>query len=210
MASCRPELLALVMAIAMDMPLAMAANGPASQEQIVQHVHEREPDEQGADAPQLESEYALTFSRAGGAPGTDVALPLYFSRIPGADNVGQVRVRMHYPAAPLKLKEVELAYLSKRAELEVETVEEGADGDQTALTLTFRLPDLGKNYPSGQIAYLHFTIAHEAADETVTLQTELWIDEQHITETGPLAKLEQGQILISKDPIFVGCFFFTH
>ncbi len=204
MASCKPALPAMAMLLAMLFPLSAAAVAQ------VEQVHEREPDEQGADAPGLESEYALTFSRAGGAPGTDMALPVYFSRIPGAANVGQVRVRMVYPAAPIKLKEVELAYLSKRAGLEVEIAEEGADEDRTALTVTFRLPDPEKNYPSGQIAYLHFTLSPDAADETVTLETEMWIDEQHITETSPMAKLEQGRIIISKDPIFVGCFFFTH
>lgn len=43
------------------------------------------------------SEFALTFSRAAGAPGEEVALPVYFTRHPGAPNAEKLTLRLSYP-----------------------------------------------------------------------------------------------------------------
>ena len=156
------------------------------------------------------SAFALTFSRAAGAPGSEVALPVYFTRRPEAPNVGKITLRMSYPKSIVTYDKVEDAYLSRRAGVEIQAKENNS-GEQGVLEITFTLPDTtGKNFPSGQIAYLHFTISSEAADQTVHMKPEVWIDEQAVTASNSLARVEEGTILISASPILVGCFFFTH
>ncbi len=173
-------------------------------------VHEAPPPAEETADTEDDSEFALTFSRSAGAPGAEVALPVYFTRRPGAPNVGEITVRLTYPNSVLTYDKVEDAYLSRRAGIAIHT-EAKTSGEQSVLEITFTLPDPAeKNFPSGQIAYLHFTIASDAADETVTLKTELSIDQKAVTASNSLARVEEGKILISATPIFVGCFFFTH
>ena len=156
------------------------------------------------------STFALTFSRAAGAPGSEVALPVYFTRRPGAPNVEKLTLRMSYPKSVVTYDKVEDAYLSRRAGVEIQA-EENNSGEQGVLEITFTLPDsANKDFPSGQIAYLHFTISSEADDQTVHMKPDLWIDEQAVTASNFFARVEEGTILISASPILVGCFFFTH
>lgn len=61
------------------------------------------------------SEFALTFSRAAGAPGEEVALPVYFTRRPGAPNVEKLTLRLSYPKSVVIYNKAEDAYLSRRA-----------------------------------------------------------------------------------------------
>ncbi len=53
-------------------------------------------------------------------------------------------------------------------------------------------------------------ISSETDDQTVRLKPALWIDEQAVTASDSLARVEGETILISASPILVGCFFFTH
>ena len=156
------------------------------------------------------STFALTFSRAAGAPGSEVALPVYFTSRPGAPKVEKITLRMSYPKSVVTYDKVEDAYLSRRAGIEIQAEGNNA-GEQGVLKITFTLPDSAdKEFPSGQIAYLHFTISSEAGDQTVHMKPDLWIDEQAVTDSNSLARVEEGTILISASPILVGCFFFTH
>ncbi len=163
-----------------------------------------------ADETEDNSEFALTFSRAAGAPGEEVALPVYFTRRPGAPNVEKLTLRLSYPQSVVIYNKAEDAYLSRRAGVAIHA-EAKTSGEQSVLEISFTLPNPAeKDFPSGQIAYLHFTISSEADDQTVHLKPELWIDEQAVTASNSLARVEDGTILISASPIIVGCFFFTH
>ena len=127
-----------------------------------------------------------------------------------ADTEDDSEFALTYPNSVLTYDKVEDAYLSRRAGIEIHT-EAKTSGEQSVLEITFTLPDPAeKNFPSGQIAYLHFTISSDAVDETVTLKTELSIDKKAVTASNSLARVEEVKVLISASPIFVGCFFFTH
>ena len=158
-----------------------------------------------------EAEYTLSFGRAGGTPGNEVALSLFFTRRPGAPNVGKLRVRLTYPHSALQYKRFEDAYLARRAGLRTEARQERASGDLGVLDLTFTLPEPAeKNFPSGQLAFVHFQISSVAEQGTVAIKAELWINEQPATPANHLARVEDGHVLVATTPLFVGCFFFTH
>jgi len=161
--------------------------------------------------PEDERDFALTFSRAAGSPGSEIALPVYFTRRPGAANVAKVRVRLTYAGEGVSFKNAEDAYLSRRAGIEIQAKEEKASGGQSVLDVTFTLPNPSeKNFPSGQVAYLHFTVSSDATNATIPLRPELWIDDQAITADSPVARAEEGRLIVTTKPIFVGCFIFSH
>ena len=117
---------------------------------------------------------------------------------------------MTYSNSVITYEKVEDAYLSRRAGVDIHA-EAKTSGEQSVLEISFTLPDPAeKDFPSGQIAYLHFTLSPDAVDETVSLKTELLIDKKAVTASNSLARVEEGKILISSSPILVGCFFFTH
>lgn len=154
--------------------------------------------------------YELAVGESAGAPGKEVSLPVFFTRRPGTPNVKEVRLRLTYPNAAVKYSKVEDAYLAKRAGLQIEDQYKTA-ADQDVLEVVFTLPNPEeKEFPSGQVAYLHFTIAEDAKDGPVHLQSELWMDGKPVAPSDTLAQVKPGKILVSASPILVGCFFFTH
>jgi hypothetical protein len=123
--------------------------------------------------------------------------------------VAKLRVRVSYPSAVLQFKRAEDAYLSRRVHLQVQGKEEKS-GTQSVLELHFELPDPQASFPSGQIAAAHFDIAADAPEQVVHLNPQAWIDGAEILPDSAAAQMEAGEIRISQNPVYVGCFFFTH
>ncbi len=161
--------------------------------------------------PARDTEFTITFGEGIGQPGADVSMPVMFARKPGAPNVAKLRARVSYPGNILKFDRVEDAYLSQRVNLQVQGREETGSGGESVLELNFDLPDPeGTNFPSGQIASVHFKIAADAADQIVPMNPQAWIDEEPVMPDSPLAQIEPGHVRISEIPVFLSCFFFTH
>ena len=55
-----------------------------------------------------------------------------------------------------------------------------------------------------------FNVAADAADQTVPINPQAWIDEKQVMPDSPLAQIEPGHVRISQTPVFLSCFFFTH
>ncbi|HWP84184.1 MAG TPA: hypothetical protein VNN17_03270 [Terriglobia bacterium] len=196
MAACRAAapLAALLLTVAAAFwPLAAAAQEPE------------------AGAPARDTDFTFTLSKVIGQPGFEVSVPVLFGRKAGTRNVGSLRARISYPAAALKFNRIEDAYLSRRVKLEVKATESSADPATSALLMEFRLPDpQGTQFPSGHIATLYFNIAEGAADQVIHLNPAVWIDDVQVKENDPQTLIEVGEVRIAKDPVMVGCFFFSH
>jgi len=145
-----------------------------------------------------------------GQPGKEASLPVLLGRKQGAPNVAKLRVRMSYPGSVLKFNRAEDAYLSRRAKLQIQAKEEKRSGAESVLELNFELPDPQSNFPSGQIATVFFDIAAGAPDQVVPLKPQAWIDGAEILPDSPTAQIEPGEVRVSENPVFVGCFFFSH
>lgn len=164
----------------------------------------------GQEAAPRDADFTFTISKVIGQPGTEVSLPVLFGRKPGAANVATLRARVRYPAAALKFKRIEDAYLSRRVKLEVAARESG-DGGESTLEMDFRLPEpQSSEFPSGHIATLYFDIAAGAADQVIHFNPETWIDGTPVASDSPLALIEPGEVRVAKEPVLVGCFFFSH
>ena len=110
--------------------------------------------------------------------------------------------------SPLSFDRSEAAYLARRAGVALQTVQGGSDNDGT-LDLTFALsPTSDREFPNGQIAYVHFTIAEEAQGGAFSLRPELWIEEKPAAELS--ARVADARVIVTTSPVLVGCFFFTH
>jgi hypothetical protein len=88
---------------------------------------------------------------------------------------------------------------------------ESGDGGESTLEMDFRLPDPhGSEFPSGHIATLYFDIAEGTADQVIHFNPDTWIDDAPVTPDSSLALIEPGEVRVAKDPVLVGCFFFSH
>ncbi|HEY7679387.1 MAG TPA: hypothetical protein VIC04_02640 [Terriglobia bacterium] len=169
------------------------------------------PSEQEPPPPARDTTFTLTLNKVIGQPGKEASLPVLFARKPGAPNVTKLRVRVVYPGSVLKFNRAEDAYLSRRVKLQVQGKEDKGTGAESVLELSFDLPDpQGSNFPSGQIATVFFDVAAGAADQIVPLKPQAWIDGAEILPDSPAAQIEPGEVRVSQNPVFVGCFFFTH
>ena len=167
--------------------------------------------ESAEQAPERDTDFTFTLSKVIGQPGNEVSMPVLFGRKPGAANVATLRARVSYPAAVLKYSRIEDAYLSRRVKLSVAAKESAAGEHQNQLEMEFRLPDPGSaEFPSGHIATIYFDIAPEAADQTIPFDPQTWVDEKRVPPDSSQTLIEIGEIRVSKAPVLVGCFFFTH
>ena len=167
-------------------------------------AHEAEP--QG----QEERDYALTFGRTVGMPGQPVAVSVFFTRRMGVPNIHKLRLRLTFPTARLSFDRSEAAYLARRAGIELQTVQ-GGSGNEGTLDLTFTLPpNSDREFPNGQIAYVHFTVSEEAQKGGFSLRPELWIEDKPAAGSDLSARVADSRVIISDTPVLVGCFFFTH
>ena len=142
--------------------------------------------------------------------GQPVAVSVFFTRRAGVPNIQTLRLRLAFPTARLSFDRSEAAYLARRAGVELETLQ-GGSGDEGTLDLTFTLsPDSEREFPDGQIAYVHFTVTEEAQNGGFSLQPELWIDDQPVVGSDLSARVADSRVIISDTPVLVGCFFFTH
>ena len=171
------------------------------------HAQESRPTET---EKQDESDYAVTFGRAVGMPGQAVALSVFFTRRSDVPNIRKLRLRLSFPTAALSYDKLEAAYLARRAGLELRPIQ-GGSGNNGTLDLTFTLPESSsREFPNGQIAYVHFTVSSEAKGGAISLHPEAWIEEKPIPSPEFRARLEDAKIIVTTSPILVGCFFFTH
>ena len=167
-------------------------------------AHEPEPQDQE------ERDYALTFGRTVGMPGQAVAVSVFFTRRAGVPNVRTLRLRLTFPTARLSFDRSEAAYLARRAAIEIRTLQ-GGSGDEGTLDLTFTLPpNSDREFPNGQIAYVHFTVSEEAPKGGFSLRPELWIEEKPAAGSDLSVRVADSRVIISDTPVLVGCFFFTH
>jgi hypothetical protein len=168
--------------------------------------HRQEAEESG----QEERDYVLTFGRTVGMPGQPAAVSVFFTRRMGIPNIRTLRLRLTFPTARLSFDRSEAAYLARRAGVELQTVQ-GGSGDEGTLELTFTLaPDSEREFPNGQIAYVHFTVSEEAQKGGFSLRPELWIEDQPAVGSDLSARVDDSRVIISDTPVLVGCFFFTH
>ncbi len=169
------------------------------------------PTDHGPDPEdQEERDYSLTFGRTVGMPGQPVAVSVFFTRRTGVPNIQTLQLRLTFPTARLSFDRSEAAYLARRAGVELETLQ-GGSGDEGTLELTFTLPpDSEREFPNGQIAYVHFTVTEEAQRGGFSLQPELWIEDQPAIGSDLSARVADSRVIISDTPVLVGCFFFTH
>lgn len=161
-------------------------------------------------APARDTAITLTLNKVVGQPGKEASVPVLFGRKAGAPNVSKLRVRVSYPGTVLQFDRVEDAYLSRRAKLQIEGKQEQGAGEDSVLELNFELPDAQTNFPSGQIATVYFDIPEGTPDQVAPLNPQAWIDGVEILPDSPTAQIEPGQVRISRNPVFVGCFFFSH
>ena len=162
------------------------------------------------EAPQEERDYSLTFGRTVGMPGQPVAVSVFFTRRSGVPNIRKLRLRLTFPTPTLSYDKAEAAYLARRAGVELQTVQ-GGSGNEGTLDLTFTLPaSSDREFPNGQIAYVHFTVSSEAQKGGFSLRPELWIEDKPATGSDLSARVADARVIISDTPILVGCFFFTH
>ena len=171
------------------------------------HAQESRPAET---EKQDESDYAVTFGRAVGMPGQAVAVSIFFTRRSGVPNIRKLRVRLSFPTAGLSYDKSEAAYLARRTGVELRVIQ-GGSGNNGTLDLTFTLPESSnREFPSGQIAYVHFTVSAEAKGGAISLRPEVWIEEKSVPSPEFRARLDDAKVIVSTSPILVGCFFFTH
>jgi hypothetical protein len=162
-------------------------------------------------APARETPITLTLNKVIGLPGQEVNLPVLLARKSGAPNVVSLRIRVNYPGSVIQFNRVEDAYLSRRVNLQIEGREENADRNLRSLEINFSLPDpQNKEFPSGQIASIYFTVAADAPDQIVHLNPEAWIDGTAIFADHPTAQIVPGEVRVSQTPVFLSCFFFSH
>jgi hypothetical protein len=159
--------------------------------------------------PARETPYTLTLNKIVGLPGQEASLPVLFGRKSEAPNLSKLRFRVKYPAA-VQFSKIADAYLSRRVGLQVEAKEENSGGNDRTLEVNLTLPDSSKEFPSGQIATIFFTIAAETPDQVIRLNPQTWIDGGEVRPDSPSTQIEAGEIRVSQTPVFVGCFFFTH
>ena len=165
-----------------------------------------EPEPQG----QEERDYALTFGRTVGMPGQPVAVSVFFTRRMGVPTIHKLRLRLTFPTARLSFDRSEAAYLARRAGIEIQTVQ-GGSGNEGTLDLTFTLPpNSDREFPNGQIAYVHFTVSEEAQKGGFSLRPELWIEDKPAAGSDLSARVADSRVIISDTAVLVGCFFFTH
>jgi hypothetical protein len=165
----------------------------------------------GEQAAARETPITLTLNKVIGLPGQEVSLPVLFARKIGAPDLDELRMRVSYSGAVIQFLRAEDAYLSRRVNLKIGGAEEKGDGDLRTLEVTFTLPDAeSKEFPSGQIAALFFTVATNAPDQVVHLNPQAWIDGAEITPDSPTAQIQPGEVRISQTPVFLSCFFFSH
>jgi hypothetical protein len=159
---------------------------------------------------QEEKDYSLTFGRTVAMPGQAAAVSVFFTRRASVPNIHKLRLRLTFPTAKLSFDRTETAYLARRAGVEIQTVQGGSGADGT-LDLTFTLPPTSdREFPNGQIAYVHFTATPEAQKGGFSLRPELWIEDKPAVGSDLSARVADSRVIISDTPILVGCFFFTH
>jgi hypothetical protein len=174
----------------------------ASAQQPPEHREESEPQE--------ERDYSLTFGRTVAMPGQPAAVSVFFTRRAGIPNVGNLKLRLTFPTARLSFDRSEAAYLARRAGVELQTIQ-GGSGDEGTLDLTFTLSaESDREFPNGQIAYVHFTVAEQALKGGFSLRPELWIENKPAVGSDLSVRIADARVIISDTPILVGCFFFTH
>ena len=162
------------------------------------------------EAPQEERDYSLTFGRTVGLLGQPVAVSVFFTRRAGVPNIRKLRLRLTFPTARLSYDKSEVAYLARRAGVELQAVQ-GGSGNEGTLDLTFTLPaSSDRQFPNGQIAYVHFTVPAEAQKGGFSLRPELWVEDKPAAGSDLSARVADARVIVSDTPILVGCFFFTH
>ena len=168
----------------------------------------REGGGQGDDTGEAkDTDFTISLPKVNGQPGTEVSLPVLFSRKTDAPNVTALRVRLRYTGGILKYVRTEDAYLSRRAQMKVQAKE--LSGSE--IEMNVELPDpQHTGFPSGQIATIFFKIADGAPDGVIPVPTEAWIDGKQVMPGSATAKVEPGEVSVSQTPVFVSCFFFTH
>jgi len=188
--------------------LLVAALGLFCEAGRAQQPEPHEPE--GQAQQQEERDYSLTFGRTVAMPGQPAAVSVFFTRRSGIPNVRKLRLKLAFPTAKLSFDRTEVAYLARRAGIEVQTVQ-GGSGDEGTLDVTFTLsPTSDREFPNGQIAYVHFTVTPEAQKGGFSLKPELWIEDKPAVGSDLSARVADARVIISDTPILVGCFFFTH
>jgi len=158
-----------------------------------------------------DTDFTFSLAKTIGQPGAEVSVAVLFARKTRAPNLSRIRVRVRYPSAVLKFDRVEDAYLSRRVNMRVQGKEDAGNASESVLELNLELPEAQTaSYPSGQIASVYFKIAADAVDQIVPMIPQAWIDDSEVTPESSVAQIEPGQVQVSKDPVFVSCFFFAH
>ena len=163
---------------------------------------------QGSDTGEgRDTDFTISLPKVNGQPGTEVSLPVLFSRKTDAPNVTTLRVRLRNTGSLLKYSRIEDAYLSRRAQMKMQAKELSA----SEIEMNFELPDpQHTGFPSGQIATVFFKIADGAPDGVIPVPAEAWIDAKQVMPNSTAAKVEPGEVRVSQTPVLVSCFFFTH
>jgi len=174
------------------------------------HSQAPQPPTQHEGETQEERDYSLTFGRTVAMPNQAAAVSVFFTRRTGVPNIRKLRLRLTFPTARLSYDKSEAAYLARRAGVELQTVQ-GGSGNEGTLDLTFMLPaSPDRQFPNGQIAYVHFTVPAEAQKGGFSLRPELWIEDKPAVGADLSARVADARVIVSDTPILVGCFFFTH
>jgi len=167
-------------------------------------------DPAGPIPPQEERDYNLTFGRTVALLGQPAAVSVFFTRRAGVPNIHHLKLRLAFPTARLSFDKAETAYLARRAGVELQTIQ-GGSGNEGTLDLTFTLaPSSTREFPNGQIAYVHFTVAPDALKGGFSLRPQLWIEDKPAVGSDLSARVADARVIVSDTPILVGCFFFTH
>ncbi len=153
-----------------------------------------------ADAPRLE----LSFSRASGRAGEEVALPIFVTS--NANVKEPFKIILKYPTAQLSYKELETGLLARKAGWTLRARLEPASNEREASVLEIGVePGDAKFFPSGAIAYAHFLIPEGITDGELLLEASLEIG----GATEIAVETEPAKITVYSKLIY-SCFFYMH
>lgn len=153
-----------------------------------------------AEAPRLE----LSFSRASGRAGEEVALPIFVTS--NANVKEPFKIVLKYPAAQLRYKELETGLLARKAGWTLRARLEPTPNERDLSLLEIDVvPGDAKFFPSGAIAYAHFVILEGASDGELLLEASLEIG----GATEIAVETEPAKITVYSKLIY-SCFFYMH
>lgn len=153
-----------------------------------------------ADAPRLE----LSFGRASGRAGEEVALPIF---VTSNTNVKEpFKIILKCPAAQLKYKGLEAGLLARKAGWTLRARLEPTPNERDLSLLEIDVvPGDAKFFPSGAIAYAHFVIPEGASGGELLLEASLKIS----GATEIAVETEPAKIAVYSKLIY-SCFFYMH